>query len=972
MTLGFTEEERELRMIRARSEWIVRKRDGRLVPFESGLIERAVANAFRAELNLAENQPLDDSSAAEALQMAEEVADEISTAAATPDGADVEKIQDFVELSLMKRGHYKVARRYIVYRAEHAKIRSLRATEPLQELDAAEVPAIQVKMDDGLLVPFDENRISVRLQKACEGLENLCSADEMLEEVLKSIFDGISVNEIYKAMILAARCRIERDPAYDVVTSRLMRMVIANEALGNSPIEDDEFNKLYFNQFEHYVIDGIIADRLTPDLRQYDLTRIGAALKPERDALFKYPGLQAVYDRYLLHIDGRRIETPQYFWMRVAMGLAIEEGDNREERAIQFYNILSSHRFISATPTLFNSATLHPQLSSCYLSTVKDDLEHIFKAVSDNARLSKWAGGLGNDWTQIRATNSHIKGTNGASQGVIPFLKVVNDTAVAVNQGGKRKGAVCSYLETWHMDIEEFLDLRKNTGDDRRRTHDMHTANWIPDLFMKRVQAKEEWTLFSPNDVPDLHDLVGSAFEERYLEYERLADAGKIKLTRKVSALELWRKMLTRLFETGHPWITFKDPSNVRSPQDHVGVVHSSNLCTEILLNTSDKETAVCNLGSVNLSKHIVDGQLDLVMLEETIRTAMRMLDNVIDINFYPTPEAENSNQKHRPVGLGLMGFQDALAAQGIGYASDAAVKFADQSMEAISYYAILASSELARERGTYQTYEGSKWDRGLLPIDTIDLLEAERGCPVEVDRSASLDWKPVRESIAKHGMRNSNVMAIAPTATISTIIGVSQSIEPSYKQLYVKSNLSGEFTHVNIALVNELKERGLWDDDMLEALKYYDGTLAEVPRVPQEIRDRYQTAFEIDPKWIIECAARRQKWIDMGQSLNLYMCEPSGKKLHEMYMHAWRTGLKTTYYLRTLAATQVEKSTVDINKFGVQPRWMKSKSASAEIAVNRVDSAQPAVPAPAAAPATDMSNVSACSLDNPDCEACQ
>jgi len=958
-------------MIRARSEWIVRKRDGRQVPFEADLIERAVANAFRAELNLAENQPLDDASTTEATQLAEEVANEIAAAAATPDGADVEKIQDFVELSLMRRGHYKVARRYIVYRAEHAKIRSLRATEPLHELEVDGPATIQIKLDDGLLVPFDESRIRRRLVKACEGLDEICSVDDMLDEVLKSIFDGISVREIYKAMILAARCRIERDPAYDVVTSRLMRMVIANEALGNSPIEDDEFNKLYFNQFEHYVIDGIIAERLTPDLRQFDLTKMGAALKPERDALFKYPGLQAVYDRYLLHIDGRRIETPQYFWMRVAMGLAINE-ENREERAIEFYNILSSHRFTSATPTLFNSATLHPQLSSCYLSTVKDDLEHIFKAVSDNARLSKWAGGLGNDWTQIRATNSHIKGTNGASQGVIPFLKVVNDTAVAVNQGGKRKGAVCSYLETWHLDIEEFLDLRKNTGDDRRRTHDMHTANWIPDLFMKRMEAKEDWTLFSPNDVPDLHDLVGKAFEDRYTEYEALAAAGKFKLHRKVSALDLWRKMLTRLFETGHPWITFKDPSNVRSPQDHVGVVHSSNLCTEILLNTSDKETAVCNLGSVNLCKHVIDGQLDLDMLRDTIRTAMRMLDNVIDINFYPTPEAEHSNRKHRPVGLGLMGFQDALAAQGIGYASQEAVEFADRSMEAISYYAILASSELARERGTYGTYDGSKWDRGLLPIDTIDLLEQERGCPVELDRSTSLDWKPVRESIARFGMRNSNVMAIAPTATISTIIGVSQSIEPSYKQLYVKSNLSGEFTHVNIALVNDLKALGLWDADMLEALKYYDGTLTEVPRVPQEIRERYQTAFEIDPKWIIDCAARRQKWIDMGQSLNLYMHEPEGKKLHDMYMHAWRTGLKTTYYLRTLAATQVEKSTVDINKYGVQPRWMKSKSASGDIAVNRAEGPQTEALAPHVVPATDMSNVEACSLDNPDCEACQ
>ena len=965
-------------MIRARNEWIVRKRDGRQVPFEADLIQRALINAFRAELNLADHQPIDDEVVREVDQMTEEVAQEVSAAAATPDGADVEKIQDLVELMLMKRGHYKVARRYIVYRAEHAKIRSLRATEPLHELDEPAEAVIQVELEDGVKVPFDEARITRRLEHACRGLTDICSVDDLLEEVMKSVFDGISVNEIYRAMILAARTRIERDPAYDTVASRLIRMVIANEALGKAPIDDDDFSKLYHNQFEHYIIDGIVAERLTPELRKYDLTRLAQALDPDRDALFKYPGLQAIYDRYLLHIDGRRIETPQYFWMRVAMGLAIQEGDEKEDRAIEFYNILSTMRFTSATPTLFNSATLHPQLSSCYLSTVSDDLEHIFKCVSDNARLSKWAGGLGNDWTQIRATNSHIKGTNGASQGVIPFLKVVNDTAVAVNQGGKRKGAVCSYLETWHLDIEEFLDLRKNTGDDRRRTHDMHTANWIPDLFMKRVQAGEDWTLFSPDDVPDLHDLVGAAFEERYEHYERLADAGKIDLHRRVPALELWRKMLTRLYETGHPWITFKDPSNVRSPQDHVGVVHSSNLCTEILLNTSEQETAVCNLGSVNLRKHIVDGSLDLPMLKETVRTAMRMLDNVIDINYYPTVEAKNSNGKHRPVGLGLMGFQDALAAQGISYASQAAVEFADESMEAISYFAILASSELAKERGTYSSYRGSKWDRGLLPIDTIDVLEQERGVAVEVNRSARMDWQAARDAIATHGMRNSNVMAIAPTATISTIIGVSQSIEPSYKHLYVKSNLSGEFTHVNIALVAELKELGLWDADMLEAIKYYDGSLAEVPRIPEDVRARYLTAFEVDSKWIIECAARRQKWIDMGQSLNLYMCEPSGKKLHEMYFHAWKTGLKTTYYLRTLAATQIEKSTVDVNKFGVQPRWMKSKSASSDIHVARTAAAETDTAVlesdtlTGTQSATDMTNVQACSLDDPECEACQ
>lgn len=962
-------------MIRARSEWVVRKRDGRVAPFEDGRIGRAIANAFRAELNLAEGQPLDETSDREVREITEEVSSTVAEDAATDNGTDVETVQDVVEMLLMKRGHYKVARRYIVYRSEHQKIRALQPADGPDEEAVSDKPRMNVKLEDGVAVPFDAQRIRLRFEVACRGLED-CDSETLVQEVMKSIFDGISVAEIYRAMILAARSRIEIDPAYDIVAARLLQMVIANEALGSAPSDEEAYNKLYRNQFEHYIIDGIVADRLTADLRRFDLTRLAEALTPENDGLFKYPGLQAVYDRYLLHIDNRRIEMPQYFWMRVAMGLAMNE-ERREERAIEFYNLLSTMRFTSATPTLFNSATRHPQLSSCYLSTVSDNLENIFKCVSDNAKLSKWAGGLGNDWTNIRATNSYIKGTNGRSQGVIPFLKVVNDTAVAVNQGGKRKGAVCSYLETWHLDLEEFLDLRKNTGDDRRRTHDMHTANWIPDLFMKRVQQEQDWTLFSPNEVSDLHDLVGKAFEQRYEEYERLADEGKMDIFRRVPAVELWRKMLTRIFETGHPWVTWKDPSNLRSPQDHCGVVHSSNLCTEILLNTSESETAVCNLGSVNLRRHIVDGQLDLQLLEETVRTAMRMLDNVIDINYYPTDEARNSNQKHRPVGLGLMGFQDALAAMNFSYASQEAVEFADRSMEAISYFAILASSELAGERGTYSSYVGSKWDRGLLPIDTVDLLEQERGVAVEVDRSITMDWDYVRKRVAENGMRNSNCMAIAPTATISTIIGVSQSIEPVYKHLYVKSNLSGEFTHVNTSLVNELKERGLWDKDMLNDLKYFDGTLTDIPRVPADIKARYLTSFEVDPKWIIECASRRQKWIDMGQSLNLYMCEPSGRKLHDMYMMAWTRGLKTTYYLRTLAATQIEKSTVDVNRYGLQPRWMKSKSASGEIQVDRAaenvrTDAATEVNAPHAAPATDMTNVQACSLDDPDCEACQ
>ncbi|MDB6024190.1 MAG: nrdA, partial [Verrucomicrobiales bacterium] len=707
--------------------------------------------------------------------------------------------------------------------------------------------------------------------------------------------------------------------------------------------------------FPHYIARGIEVKRLSPALLDFDFVKLGAALRLERDQQFTYMGAQTLYDRYLIHHEGRRLETTQYFWMRVAMGLSINEGEQKNERAIEFYEVLSTFRFVSSTPTLFNAGTLHPQLSSCYLSTVMDDLDHIFKVIGDDAKLSKWAGGLGNDWTNIRATGGHIKGTNGTSQGVIPFLKVANDTAVAVNQGGKRKGAMCAYLETWHLDVEDFLELRKNTGDERRRTHDMNTANWIPDLFMKRVKANGTWALFSPNEVPDLHDLFGAAFEARYHEYESLADAGKIKLFKRVEAVALWRKMLTMLFETGHPWITFKDPSNIRSPQTHVGVVHSSNLCTEILLNTSAEETAVCNLGSVNLAIHTTDAGLDGDLLARTIRTAMRMLDNVIDINFYPTPEARTANLKHRPVGLGLMGFQDALYKLRLPYSSDAAVEFADTSMEMISYHALLASAELAQERGAYSTFQGSKWSNGLLPIDTIELLAQERGGSIEMDRSARLDWSRVRNEIRQHGLRNSNTMAIAPTATISNIIGVGQSIEPTYKHLFAKANLSGDFTTPNTFLVADLKERGLWDDAMLDDLKYFDGSLKEIERIPAELQELYLTAFEIEPRWLIECASRRQKWIDMGQSLNLYLAQPNGKQLSEMYLLAWERGLKTTYYLRSLAATQIEKSTTDVNRRGLQPRWMKNKSASGDIQVQR-----------------ESEPVKACLLNDPGCESCQ
>jgi len=933
-------------------ELLARKRDGRLVVFERSRIESAVTKAFRADLGLGDAQPLSSDAEKEIQIVSDAVVERAMASASQGESVDVERIQDAVEIQLMRRGHYGIARRYIVYREEHARARVLRSGGAEQDHPAARYAVLYA---DGTRMPFDPLRVQRRVRQACAGLETVCAADDILQEVYASVYDGITPAEVDKVMILSARSRIERDPAYDTVAARLLLRGIVREALDYAPEGAAELERAMRMQFAEFVRKGIFSERLAPALLEFNLPKLAAALKPERDAFFDYQGLQTIHDRYLLHVTGRRIETPQFFWMRVAMGLALGEKQARDERAIEFYELLSSFRFTSATPTLFNAGTPHPQLSSCYLSTVSDDLGHIFKVIADNAKLSKWAGGLGNDWTGIRATGSHIRGTNGQSQGVIPFLKVVNDTAVAVNQGGKRKGAVCSYLETWHLDIEEFLDLRKNTGDDRRRTHDMHTANWIPDLFMKRVAANGTWTLFSPSETPDLHELYGQAFERRYTEYEHRADEGQLKPFKRVDAVELWRKMLSRLFESGHPWITFKDPSNLRSPQDHVGVVHSSNLCTEILLNTSAEETAVCNLGSINLARHMDGGRLDLALLEATVRTAVRMLDNVIDINFYPTPEARVSNQRHRPVGLGLMGFQDALYLRGAAYASQDAVEFADESMEAISHFAILVSAELARERGAYPSYRGSKWDRGLLPIDTVELLEEQRGQPVPMDRASRMDWTRVRAAVRQHGMRNSNVLAIAPTATISTIVGCSQSIEPAYKNLYAKSNLSGDFTQINAFLVEDLKRLGLWDTQTMAELKYHDGQLREIPRIPDALKHRYQTAFEVDARWLIECASRRQKWIDQGQSLNLYMAEPSGKKLHEMYMLAWRMGLKTTYYLRSLGATQVEKSTLDVNKFGIQPRWMKSKSASSDVRIER-----------------DAGAPKACSIDNPDCESCQ
>ncbi len=942
------------------STMLVRKRDGRIASFDAKRIHNALAAAFKADLKLVPDQRLPDALAEEVEAVTTAVIKSVADNGLTESGAAVEDVQNSVEEELMRRGHFSIARAYILYRAERSRLRAIRRiVQPAEQI----TDSIHVVNTDGLREPLAVARIRAELFEVFQGLPG-CSIDDVEDAVFLSLHDGIRSEDIQRALILVARQCMERNPAYDKVATRLLLRLIYREALGSAPSKT-EIDGPYRAGFEQFLQVGVADGRIDPEMLNFDLDRLMIRLRIDRDDNFNILGLQTLYDRYLIHVDQRRIETPQYFWMRVAMGLAMGEQD-RESRAIEFYEVLSRFLFVSATPTLFNSGTTHPQLSSCYISTVSDDLEGIFKQISDNAALSKWAGGLGNDWSPIRATGSHIKGTNGESQGVIPFLKIVNDTAVAVNQGGKRKGAVCAYLEAWHLDIESFLELRKNTGDDRRRTHDMNTANWIPDLFMQRVAQKGTWTLFSPDEVPDLHDLYGIAFKERYEEYERQARSGQIRLYKEVEAVGLWRTMLSMLFETGHPWMTFKDPSNVRSPQDHSGVIHSSNLCTEILLNTSSEETAVCNLGSLNLAAHTTPEGINDELLAKTVSTAMRMLDNVIDVNFYPTPEAGYSSQTHRPVGLGLMGFQDALYIQRIPYASDAAVEFADQSMEMISWHAIRSSTELSRERGAYSTYKGSKWDRGLLPIDTIDLLEQERGETVEMNRETTMDWGLIRSLLARHGMRNCNVMAIAPTATISNIAGVAQSIEPLFRNLYAKSNLSGEFTILNPYLVRDLQRLDLWDGRMIEDLKYYDGVLAEIERIPSDLRRLYMTATQIAPEWLIECAARRQKWIDMGQSLNLYIARPSGKYLDEMYFRAWRRGLKTTYYLRSFAPTQIEKSSIDINARAIQPRWMKSESASARIAVQR-GSAENVV-----TPMTETESGLICDPFDEDCEACQ
>ena len=916
------------------------KRNGSVVSYDAEKIAIAITKAFLA---------VEGGAAAASTRIHNEVNELANSITITfsrrmPSGGTlhIEEIQDQVELELMRSGEQKVARAYVLYREERRKERKEGTAE------SGEQQNVNVLLDSGEDGTIDMARLEVMVGEACEGLEDVAK-EEIMEQASKNLYDGVSLEDVKASLVMTARTLVEKEPNYTYVTARILLDNIRTEGLSYLGMQNNatqkEMEALYPKALEQFLIKGMENDILNPELGAMDLEKLGKAIKGERDNNFTYLGLQTLYDRYFIHDDEVRYELPQVFFMRVSMGLALQE-DQREDRAIEFYNLLSSFDYMSSTPTLFNAGTKHSQLSSCYLTTVPDDLHGIYGAIQDNAMLSKWAGGLGNDWTPVRGLGSQIKGTNGKSQGVVPFLKVVNDTAVAVNQGGKRKGAVCSYLETWHVDIEEFVELRKNTGDDRRRTHDMNTANWVPDLFLKRVSEGKSWTLFTPSDTPDLHDLYGLPFEKRYEEYEAQTESGEITFYKKTDAKELWKKMLSMVFETGHPWITFKDPCNLRSPQQHVGVVHSSNLCTEITLNTSQDEIAVCNLGSVNLTHHIKEGKLDEEKLEKTINTAIRMLDNVIDINYYAVKAAETSNLKHRPIGIGIMGFHDALYMLKTPYASDEAVEFADRSMEMVSYYAIKASSDLAKERGSYASYEGSLWSQGILPIDSIKLLKESRGDEyLEMDESSAMDWDGLRDTIKTQGIRNSNVMAIAPTATIANITGVTQSIEPTYQNLFVKSNLSGEFTVTNIPMVKALKEMGLWDSVMINDLKYYDGSVAGISRIPEEMKALYATAFEIEPKWLIDAASRRQKWIDQSQSLNLYINEPNGKKLDIMYRMAWLRGLKTTYYLRSKGATTSEKSTIATGE-------LNAVSANA---------------APLAAPLPE-----ACSITDPDCDACQ
>ncbi len=939
----------------------VTKRNGEVVDFDPEKIKIAIGKCIRAAKKEINQEGLN--------QIVNSIVEEIQTRF-IDFYPNVENVQDIVEKHLIDNDLYEIAKGYILYRAKRREDR-----EKQQEItiEKAKLGKLRVKKRDGKIILFDVNKINQMIKDAVKGFEEDVSVEEISKEVVKNIYDGVSVDEIEKALILASISFIEKDPSYNFVSSKLFLYKLYREVVGE-PYNNSNMENLYRSSFTYSIQKGIEEGILDKKLLEFDLEKLSKELIIERDDLIQYMGIEILYDRYFARIGNRRIEMPQTFWMRVAMGLAILEGENKNEKAIEFYNLLSSLKFVSSSPTLFNSGSTHAQLSSCYLTTVMDDLHHIFKSYGDNAQLSKWSGGVANDWSNIRGVGSIIQSNRIESQGVIPFLKIANDAALAINRSGRKRGAVVAYLETWHFEIEDFLDLKRNTGDERRRTHDMNTANWIPDLFMKRVINNKKWTLFSPHDVPDLHDLYGKKFEKRYEEYEEMAKRGEIKQFKIVDAVKLWRKMLSMLFETGHPWMTFKDPCNVRSPQDHIGVVHSSNLCTEITLNTSEDEIAVCNLGSINLGRHIIDGKLDVKLIEKTVRTAIRMLDNVIDINFYPTKEARNSNLKHRPIGFGLMGFQDALYKLDINFDSKNAIEFADKSMEIISYYAILTSSELAKERGAYESYKGSKWDRGIFPVDTLDLLEEERGMKIDVSRMESLDWTAVRQHVKEFGIRNSNVMAIAPTATIGNISGAYPCIEPIYKNIYVKANVSGEFTVINHYLVEDLKKLNLWNDEMLEQLKYNDGNLNKIAGIPDKLKDKYKEAFDIDATSLIDIAAARGKWIDQSQSLNIFIQGVSGKKLDDAYMYAWSKGLKTTYYLRGMAATQIEKSTLDAQKYGFTQKREKNDETNTETSteddkikispiatkpINTVIESKKAPP-------------KLCLIEDPDCEACQ
>ncbi len=924
----------------------IKKRNGTIAVFDSRKIDHAIAKAFEAVRGKADLE--------KTKVLSENVVENIETrfGNAIP---EVEGVQDLVERVLMENGFFDVAKAYILYRERHRELRQERQKELWDRIDQGK---LSVTKRDGSKQTFSHAKLVHSFAQACKGFEGVVDVQQIVRQCEAGLYDGISSKEISQLTVNTAKSYIERDPAFESITARLFLANLYQEAFRGGHSEE-ELEKAYRSAFVQNVQREVEVGLLAKEMLDFDLEKLSEKIVIERDLLLGYRGLQTLYDRYFL-VDrerARRLEAPQMFWMRVAMGLASKE-EAKEERAVEFYEVMSALRYVPSTPTLLNTATRFPQLSSCFLTTVEDDLEHVFKTFANNAMLSKWSAGLGNDWTNVRAAGSIVQSSGVEMQGVVPFLRVANDTTIAINRSGKRRGATCAYLETWHFEIEDFLDLRKNTGDERRRTHDMNTANWIPDLFMKRVQDDGEWTLFSPNEVPELHHLYGKAFEEKYCKYEEMARRGEIKLHKTLRAKDLWKKMLTSLYETGHPWIVFKDPCNIRSPQDHVGVVHSSNLCTEITLNTSREEIAVCNLGSVNLSKHVLNGKWNEALLRDTVKTAVRMLDNVIDINFYPIPETKTSNMRHRPIGLGVMGFQDALYAMNVNFDSDEMVELADESMEIIGYYSILASSELAKERGKYESYNGSKWDRNIFPLDSLDLLEKERGVPIEIPRTARLDWNKVRESVKQCGMRNSNCLAIAPTATIANIAGCFPSIEPIYKNIYVKSNMSGEFTVVNHYLVEDLKELGLWNQTMLELVKAHDGNLQNISMIPSALKNKYKETFEIDAEWLVKAAAARGKWIDQSQSLNIFTSTTSGKRLSDIYLYAWKKGLKTTYYLRTLGASSIEKSTVGLQQ---QKNVVVESPSAPKIAQTIV-----------AGSGETVSEVKACLLDDPTCEACQ